>query len=104
MVVSFILVTLLHFASVVKSISYTISFSLIGKTIVLLGLSIWASLLLDRYLIRFDSLLLHTATAIIATSVCYGLLVIILGLVKQNELERIPILGIVCPAISLTLM
>ncbi|MGM7683007.1 stage V sporulation protein B [Cytobacillus sp. Hm23] len=91
-VVSMMLVTLLHFSTVLKVISYTFyvkDYIKTGLTIVISGI---VGHYVFSYLLTMDSLIFKTLFAIISTSLTYFLLLIIFNLIKPDELARVPIL------------
>lgn len=92
-VIGFLLVTLLHFATLVKTISFTLHVRDFVKIIVSMvisgtaGAMVWNSLS-DTYL-----LLWQTIISIILTSVLYVILVFGLKLIHYDELKKLPILN-----------
>ncbi|MCK0471104.1 stage V sporulation protein B [Halalkalibacter sp. APA_J-10(15)] len=92
-VIGFILVTLLHFASVAKSISFTIDTKMVLKSIFLILISGWVGYLLSEYAFTQSSLFVHTLLTISITVLFYCALTLALGLVKSEELKRIPYIG-----------
>ena len=92
-VIGFVLVTLLHFASVAKTISFTIDTKMVVKSIILIGVSTWVGYLLSQFAFSSFSLLWQTLLAIGVTTVFYTALMLVLGLIKQEEALRIPFIG-----------
>ncbi|GAE35096.1 stage V sporulation protein B [Halalkalibacter akibai] len=92
-VISFVLVTLLHFASVAKTISFTIDTKMILKSILLIAASTWIGFVFSNYAFSSFTQLWQTVLAIGATTVFYSGLMLILGLIKKDEANRIPIVG-----------
>ncbi|MED4079431.1 stage V sporulation protein B [Halalkalibacterium halodurans] len=92
-VIGILLVTTLHFASVVKTISLTVNIIFIAKASVLLGASVVFSSLVHRYAFSDWPLMIQTLLAIGLTVLCYALLALLLGLVKKEEATRIPLIG-----------
>ncbi len=92
-VIGFILVTMLHFASIAKSISFTIETKMFIKSIFLIIVSGWVGYLLSEYAFTQSSLLIHTFLTISITLIFYCALTLALGLVKGEELNRIPLIG-----------
>ncbi len=92
-VIGFVLVTLLHFASIAKTISFTIETKTIAKSMVLIISSTMIAYLLSGLSFGTDTLLWKTLLAICLTSIFYCILILLLGLVKQEEIIRIPFIG-----------
>lgn len=92
-VIGMMLVTLLHFASVAKTISFTIDTKVVAKSIMLIATSTVIGFALAGFAFSSFSLLWKTLFAIGMTTMFYGILMLVLGLVKQEELIRIPVIG-----------
>ncbi|WP_100406580.1 stage V sporulation protein B [Bacillus solitudinis] len=92
-VIGFILVTMLHFASVVKMISFTIDVKIIIKAILLIGSTAWLGFLLYTYAFVDSSLLIKTVLCIALITTFYSVVMILLGLVLREELIRVPVIG-----------
>ncbi|MCR6096980.1 stage V sporulation protein B [Salipaludibacillus agaradhaerens] len=92
-VLGFILVTILHFATLVKAISFTINLREIVKVIMamiasgVIGFTLW------EVLTSYYSLLWQTVLSIIATSVTYFILVFALKIVHRSEIRKFPYIG-----------
>ncbi|MCR6106192.1 stage V sporulation protein B [Salipaludibacillus agaradhaerens] len=92
-VLGFILVTILHFATLVKAISFTINLREIVKVIMamiasgVIGYTLWG------VLTSYYSLLWQTVLSIIATSVTYFILVFALKIVHRSEIRKFPYIG-----------
>lgn len=92
-IVGFVLVTMLHFATVLKKISFTFYFRDYFKTFLVMGASAWIGYWVINHLpITYSklSIVLTTSCSIVVTYI--GLL-ILLGLVTRDELKRIPWIG-----------
>jgi stage V sporulation protein B len=91
-IVGFVLVTMLHFATVLKKISFTFYFRDYLKTFLVMGASSWAGYWVINHLSTTSklSIVLTTTGSIVVTYV--GLL-IFLGLITRDELKRIPWIG-----------
>jgi stage V sporulation protein B len=92
-IVGFVLVTMLHFATVLKKISFTFYFREYLKTFLVMGASAWVGYWVINHLpITYSklSIVLTTTGSIVVTYI--GLL-IFLGLVTRDELMRIPWIG-----------
>ncbi|UCZ54356.1 stage V sporulation protein B [Bacillus shivajii] len=89
-VIGFLLVTLLHFATLVKTVSFTLHVRDILKVVsamVVTGLAATYS-----YYVLFDhlTLLWRTMSSMTIATIIYVALILVLGLVKNDELKRIP--------------
>jgi stage V sporulation protein B len=91
-IVGFVLVTMLHFATVLKKISFTFYFREYLKTFLVMGASAWVGYWVINHLPNTSklSIVLTTAGSI---GVTYIGLLIFLGLVTRDELKRIPWIG-----------
>jgi stage V sporulation protein B len=88
-----ILVTLLHFATIVKVISFSLYVKEYAKTFISMGISGFVgNLVFNSMLISF-SLNVRTLFAVIVTTIVYVLLILVLKLIKKEEAERIPVFG-----------
>ncbi|GAE25934.1 stage V sporulation protein B [Halalkalibacter wakoensis JCM 9140] len=92
-VIGFVLVTLLHFASIAKTISFTIDTKMVVKSVVLIVGSTAVGFLCANYAFTTLPKLWHTLLAISMTGLFYCVLMFLLGLVKQEEAIRIPFIG-----------
>lgn len=92
-VVGFVLVTMLHFATVLKRISFTFYIRDYLKTFLVMGASGWIGYwILNHFSTNFSKVTL-VLTAIAAIVIAYIGLLIILGLVTRDEIKRIPWIG-----------
>jgi stage V sporulation protein B len=91
--VGFVLVTILHFATVLKKISFSfyirdyVKGSIIMGISALLGYWCYGHIFLDLHLA------VRVLTAALAMSISYIIMLIIVGLIKKDELKRIPFLN-----------
>ncbi|ARK29215.1 stage V sporulation protein B [Halalkalibacter krulwichiae] len=92
-VIGFVLVTLLHFASIAKTISFTVDTKMIVKSILLIAASTWVGFLVAGYAFTSLPQLWQTLLGIIVTTVFYSTLMLVLGLLKQEEVSRVPLFG-----------
>ncbi len=92
-VFGFLVVTLLHFATVLKKISFTFYIWDYLLTFASMGVSGWAGLSVYNYFKGDLPLSLNVIVSCVAISVCYTLLVIIFGQIKKEEMIRVPIIG-----------
>ncbi|PYZ98807.1 stage V sporulation protein B [Alteribacter lacisalsi] len=92
-VTGFILVTLLHFATLVKTISFTIDvkeFIKVVGAIVLAGAAAWYGL---KYVAFSSVLVWDTIAQITLTLIVYTAALFALGLIKREEARRLPVIG-----------
>ena len=92
-IIGFVLVTLLHFATVVKTIGFTLEIRLIAKMLVLLAATTLFSYASNQFIDISNSLLLDTSIAIILTAIFYIALTFLLKLVNKHEVNRLPLFG-----------
>lgn len=92
-VVNFILVTMLHFSTVVKKISFTIELRLVMKIVLLISLTIAFGSYVSTLSFGTDSLFWNTAYRISLTSLLYVILMLVFDLIKREELARVPVVG-----------
>ncbi|MCA1031883.1 stage V sporulation protein B [Bacillus timonensis] len=92
-VIGMMLVTLLHFATVVKVVSYSFYVRDYIKSILTMILAGYFGYYLYEHFLSFDSLAIKTLVAVAITSIIYCILLIIFNLVKKDEVKRIPIIG-----------
>ncbi|WP_017728626.1 stage V sporulation protein B [Halalkalibacterium ligniniphilum] len=91
--IGFILVTMLHFASVVKTISFSINMRLTLKVILLLLVTTCVSTLLFEHAFLHQSLFSKTLSSIGISGAVYSFLALTLGLIKKEEVNRVPYIG-----------
>lgn len=93
LLVGFVLVTLLHFSTILKSISFTFYVRDIVKTILTIGVSGWTGNWILHHLPAEQLLVIKVITVSICIVIIYTLLVLLLGLLHKEELNRIPLIG-----------
>jgi stage V sporulation protein B len=91
-IVGFVLVTMLHFATVLKKISFTFYFRDYLKTFLVMGASAWVGYWVINHL-PITSKLSIVLTTTGSIGVTYVGLLIFLGLITRDELKRIPWIG-----------
>ncbi|RNA68746.1 stage V sporulation protein B [Alteribacter keqinensis] len=92
-VTGFILVTLLHFATLAKTISFTVNLREFGKVLLIIimsGAVAYASL---KYVTIESSLLWQTLGQIGLTTITYTVLLFLFKLIKKEEARRLPVIG-----------
>lgn len=91
--VGFVLVTLLHLATVLKKISLTFHILDYLKGILGMAASGFFGYWLYSHTLLTEQLITRTVTAASAMGGSYFLLMILLGLLQKDDLKRIPIIG-----------
>lgn len=89
----FVLTTSLHFATIIKAVSFTFHIREYVKTIIIVAVTIALGYLLWGSLGTELALSVRVLLSTILMSLVYSLAVILAGLIKQEELIRIPIIG-----------
>nr|WP_263325605.1 stage V sporulation protein B [Neobacillus sp. Marseille-Q6967] len=90
--VGFVLVTILHFATVLKKISFTFYIRDYVSGFVIMGASAWIGYWLFEHILIGEHLVVRVLTSASGMSVVYIILLILTGLIKREELKRIPII------------
>lgn len=91
-VINFLLVTFLHFATLVKTISFTINIREIAKVIFSIFITgMFASWFFETQLLQLN-LPLKTMISIFLAGLCYVFFIILFGLIRREEALQIPIL------------
>lgn len=91
--VGFVLVTILHFATVLKKISFTFYVREYLKSFFAMGVSGWLGYWLYQNFYIDEHLIIRVILSIAGMSIVYFILLLTLGLVKKNEVKRIPFIG-----------
>ncbi|MDQ0254251.1 stage V sporulation protein B [Evansella vedderi] len=91
--IGFLLVTFLHFATVVKAISFTLNIREYLKVLVAILVSGFMAHWLYAHVFDTFILLFKTVGSIGIAAVVYVLLISLLGLIKKDEVAKIPIIG-----------
>ncbi|MBD1381232.1 stage V sporulation protein B [Metabacillus arenae] len=92
-VVGMMVVTLLHFATVLKVISFTIHIRQYTKCLITMALSGLIGYVFYKNLVFVDSPPLNLVICISFTTVSYCLFLIAFRLVEKEEIQRIPFIG-----------
>lgn len=93
LLVGFILVTLLHLATIIKTISFTFFIRDYGKTFFVMGITGWVGYWSLHHLLFIQSLSFKVLFVSFIMGLIYCLLILLLGLLHKDELNRIPWLG-----------
>jgi stage V sporulation protein B len=89
-IVGFVAVTLLHFATVLKRISFPFYIRDYLKGFLVMGASGWLGFWLFDNMLLSEPLAVRVLAALFAMSISYCLMLLLLGLIKKDELQRIP--------------
>ncbi len=92
-VIGILLVTLLHFATLVKAIGFSIVVSDLLKGLTATVLAAFSGHFFYQLLTTSSTDITGTLTAIGSTSIVYTLILLLLGLINRNDLRRIPFIG-----------
>jgi stage V sporulation protein B len=92
-VIGIMLVTLLHFSTVIKVISYTFYVRDYVKSAITMVLAGLGGHYFFIYCLTSTSLVVRTFLAVIITSIIYLVLLILFKLVKKEEINRVPYIG-----------
>ncbi|MBU8905504.1 stage V sporulation protein B [Desertibacillus haloalkaliphilus] len=92
-VIGIVLVTLLHFATVVKSIGFTLNIRDLLKVVITMAITTITGYVLYEFSFETIQLLPRTIISITITAIVYGLLLLVLGLIKKEEINRVPFIG-----------
>jgi stage V sporulation protein B len=93
-VFGFLVVTLLHFATVLKKISFSFYIWDYVLTFASMGISGWFGLWTYNYFKGDLPLSINVILSCVAISISYLLLVIIAGQIKKEEMIRVPFIGV----------
>ncbi|WP_066257844.1 stage V sporulation protein B [Neobacillus drentensis] len=88
--VGFVLVTILHFATVLKKISFSFYVRDYLKGFLVMGASGWLGYWLFAHTLLNEPLTIRVLFSLAAMSASYLVMIIVLGLIKKDELKRIP--------------
>lgn len=91
--VGFVLVTILHFATVLKKIPLSFFILDYFKAFIVMVASGWFGLWLYSNTFINEHLVIRVLSSIIAMSISYLFFLLILGLLKKDDLKRIPFIG-----------
>lgn len=91
--VGFVVVTVLHFATVLKQIPFTIYVMDYVKSFIAMGASGWFGYWLYNNMILDKHLIFRVTSSAAAMAVSYLILLIFLGMLRKDDLKRIPLIG-----------
>jgi stage V sporulation protein B len=92
-IVGFVLVTILHFATVLKKISFPFNIRDYLKGFLVMGASGWVGFWLFENILLKEHLVIRVLTSITGMGISYLVLLLLFGLIKKDELHRIPWIG-----------
>ncbi|MGG5254924.1 stage V sporulation protein B [Neobacillus sp. SM06] len=92
-VVGFVLVTLLHFSTVLKKISFSFYVREYVKAFLVMIVSGWLGYWSFAHLFTDQMLLTRVTIAVSLMSISYFVLLLLLGLLRKDDLKRIPFIG-----------
>ncbi|WP_462412349.1 stage V sporulation protein B [Neobacillus sp. Marseille-QA0830] len=92
-VTGFVLVTILHFATVLKRIAFPFYIRDYLKGFLVMGAAGWFGFWLFGNVFLSEGLVIRTLTAMTGMTVSYLILLLVFRLIKRNELEKIPWIG-----------
>lgn len=92
-VVGFVLVTVLHFSTVLKKVSFSFYIRDYAKAFVTMVVSGLAGHWLYIHLFNEEALVIRVVIAAASMTLCYFVLLLLLGLLKKDDLIRIPWIG-----------
>lgn len=96
-IVGFVLVTVLHFATVLKKISFSFYIRDYVKGAIIMTISAYLGYWLFEHILLGEHLVVRVLSAASGMSLAYIFLLIIAGLIKKEDLKRIPIIRNLIP-------
>jgi len=91
--VGFVLVTILHFATVLKKVAFSFYIRDYLKGFLAMGVSGWLGYWIFENSSINAHLVIRTLTATLVMAVSYSLMLVVFRLIKKDELSRIPWIG-----------
>ncbi|HET7581043.1 MAG TPA: stage V sporulation protein B [Bacillales bacterium] len=92
-VINVVLVTVLHFATVVKSVGFTLVISDYAKGLACIAGTAWIASYLQQHALPSAGLLAKTALLILLVIVIYLIFIAVTGLIRREEVEQFPLIG-----------
>ncbi|MFB3160667.1 stage V sporulation protein B [Neobacillus sp. 179-J 1A1 HS] len=96
-IVGFVLVTILHFATVLKKVSFSFYIRDYVKGAIIMTISAYLGYWLFEHILLGEHLVVRVLSAASGMSLTYIILLIIVGLIKKEDLKRIPIIRNLIP-------
>lgn len=97
-VVGFVLVTGLHFATVLKKVSFSFYTWEYLKGFLVMGISGWLGYYLFEHFLLQENLIIRVITSALSMIVSYMVMLVLFRLIKKEELKRIPWFGNLIPS------
>ncbi len=92
-IVGFVVVTILHFSTVVKKVAFSFYIRDYLKGFLVMGASGWIGSWLYQNILLRDPLIMRTAASITGMGISYLMLLIVFGLLHKEDIKRIPWVG-----------
>ncbi|MFF2447685.1 stage V sporulation protein B [Neobacillus sp. NPDC058068] len=92
-IVGFVLVTILHFATVLKKVTFPFYIGDYFKGFLVMGASGWLGYWLFENILLSEHLLVRVLTSITGMGISYLVMLLLFGLIKKDEIHRIPWIG-----------
>lgn len=92
-IVGFVLVTILHFATVMKQVAFSFIVRDYVKGFLVMAASGWLGYWVFGHILPNDALSVRVVISVIAMSISYFIMLILFGLLNKEELKRIPVIG-----------
>lgn len=92
-IVGFVIVTILHFATVLKRVAFSIYILDYLKGFLAMGGSGWLGYWLFEHILLREHLIIRVLTATLAMTIAYFLMLVLFRLIQKHELRRIPWIG-----------
>jgi stage V sporulation protein B len=92
-IVGFVLVSILHFATVLKKVSFPFYIRDYLKGFLVMGASGWLGYWLFENILLNEHLLLRVLSSITGMGISYIVMLLLFGLIRKDELHRIPWIG-----------
>jgi stage V sporulation protein B len=96
-IVGFVLVTILHFATVLKKVSFSFYIRDYVKGAIIMTISAYLGYWLFEHILLGEHLVVRVLSVASGMSLAYIILLIIVGLIKKEDLKRIPIIRNLIP-------
>ncbi|HET7657158.1 MAG TPA: stage V sporulation protein B [Bacillales bacterium] len=92
-VINVVLVTMLHFATVVKSVGFTLIIRDYAKGLLCIAATAWIASLLQKYALHSAEIFPRTLTLIFVVIMIYIVLIAASGVLKKEEVKQLPLIG-----------
>lgn len=92
-IVGFVLVTILHFATVLKKVSISLYIRDYAKGFIAMGAAGWLGYWIFEHVFIAEHLAVRVLSSATGMGIAYLAMLLVLGLIKREELQRIPWIG-----------